>query len=115
MKLYDRIFKPKKYELPNGKTVEERFTRLPLILLLLLVCTVISVRITGFNFEVLGRNGSKFFDILKAMFPPKTSYMPKIWQPLWDTIKTLNISDRNIEEVALSASNKNMLMCLTIM
>ena len=87
MKLYDRIFKPKKYELPNGKTVEERFSRLPVVLLLLLVCTVISVHITGFNFEVLGRNGSKFFDILKAMFPPKTSYMPKIWQPLWDTIK----------------------------
>ena len=87
MNLYDRIFKPRKYTLPNGKTVEEKFTRLPLVLLILLVCTVISVSITGFNFEVLTRNGSKFFDILKAMFPPNVDYMPKIWQPLWDTIK----------------------------
>ncbi len=87
MKLYDRIFRPKKYTLPNGKVVEEKFTRLPLVLLILLVCTIISVHITGFNFAILGRNGSKFFDILKAMFPPNTGYLPKIWQPLWDTIK----------------------------
>ena len=31
MSLYDHIFKPKKYRLANGKEVEERFTRLPLI------------------------------------------------------------------------------------
>ncbi len=36
MKLYDRIFKPRQYMLPNGKVVEEKFTRLPLILLILL-------------------------------------------------------------------------------
>lgn len=87
MKLYDRIFKPRQYMLPNGKVVEEKFTRLPLILLILLICTVISVNVTGFNFTVLANNGSKFFDILRDMFPPKTDYLPKIWQPLWDTIK----------------------------
>lgn len=59
----------------------------PLILLILLICTVISVNVTGFNFTVLANNGSKFFDILRDMFPPKTDYLPKIWQPLWDTIK----------------------------
>ena len=65
MKLYDRIFKPRQYMLPNGKVVEEKFTRLPLILLILLICTVISVNVTGFNFTVLANNGSKFFDILR--------------------------------------------------
>ena len=87
MKLYDRIFKPRKYTLPNGKVVEEKCSRLPLILLVLLICAAISVHITGFNFSVLARNGSRFFDILKSMFPPNTDYLPKIWQPLWDTIK----------------------------
>lgn len=87
MNLYDRIFKPRKMELPNGKAVEEKFTRVPLILLILLICTVVSVRVTGFNFSILAANGSKFFDILKEMFPPNTGYLPKIWSPLWDTIK----------------------------
>ena len=49
MKLYDCIFKPRRYELPNGKVVEEKFTRLPLILLVILFCTVVSVRVTGFK------------------------------------------------------------------
>ncbi|MDY3983950.1 phosphonate ABC transporter, permease protein PhnE [Dysosmobacter sp.] len=87
MNLYDRIFKPRKLELPNGKVVEERFTRLPLILLIVLICTAVSVHITGFNFSILAANGKKFFDILWQMFPPNTEYLPKIWGPLWDTIK----------------------------
>ena len=64
MKLYDCLFKPHRYELPNGKVVEEKFTRLPLILLVILFCTVVSVRVTGFNFETLLSGGSRFFDIL---------------------------------------------------
>ena len=87
MKLYDRIFKPRRYTLPNGKVVEEKFTRTPLVLLILLVCAAVSVHITGFNFAILAKNGSKFFDILRDMFPPNTGYLPKIWKPLWDTIK----------------------------
>lgn len=87
MRLYDRIFRPREYRLESGKVVEERFTRLPLILALLLVCSVISVRVTGFDLEVLLRGGRRFFDILFAMFPPNTAYLSKIWTPLWDTIK----------------------------
>ena len=64
MKLYDCLFKPHRYELPNGKVVEEKFTRLPLILLVILFCTVVSVWVTGFNFETLLSGGSRFFDIL---------------------------------------------------
>ena len=87
MSLYDRIFKPRTYRLANGKEVEERFTRLPLILLILLVCTVVSVRVTGFSLQVLVSGGKRFFDILFAMFPPNTKYLAKIWSPLLDTIK----------------------------
>ena len=43
MKLYDRIFPPKKYQLPNGKVVEEKFTRLPLILLVILLTMIWTV------------------------------------------------------------------------
>lgn len=49
MGIYDKIFKPKKLVLSDGKVVEEKRTRTPLVLLLLLIATVISVRITGFR------------------------------------------------------------------
>ena len=87
MSLYDRIFKPHVYTLADGAAVEEKRSRAPLILLVLIALTVLSVRITGFDLAVLVKKGSKFFDILKAMFPPNTAYLGKIWQPLWDTIK----------------------------
>lgn len=87
MSLYDRIFPPKEYTLPSGETVREKRSRLPFVLLVLVVITAVSVKITGFNFGVLAKNGSRFFDILKAMVPPNTAYLSKIWGPLLDTIK----------------------------
>lgn len=71
MSLYDRIFKPHVYTLADGTAVEEKRSRAPLILLVLIALTVLSVRITGFDLAVLVKKGSKFFDILKAMFPPE--------------------------------------------
>ena len=85
--LYDRIFKPKAYTLPNGKVSYQKASRTPLILLLLLIMAAISVEVTGFSFAVLAKNGKKFFDILIAMFPPKVSYLSSVWGPLFDTIK----------------------------
>ena len=87
MNLYDRLFKPRKYTLADGRTVEERRSRLPLIILVLAALTVVSVQVTGFDFAVLVKKGGKFFDILTAMIPPNTGYLPKIWKPLLDTIK----------------------------
>ena len=87
MSLYDRIFRPRRYTLSDGTVVMEKRSRAPLVILILVVLTAVSVRITGFNFSVLVKKGSKFFDILKAMFPPNTAYLGKIWQPLLDTIK----------------------------
>ena len=87
MSLYDRIFKPKRLELGNGKYVEEKFTRVPLILLILLIMTVISVQITGFKLTTLVERWSYFMDILYQMFPPNLDYLPKVWTPLLDTIK----------------------------
>ena len=91
MSLYDRIFKPRTYRLANGKEVEERFTRLPLILLILLVCTVVSVRVTGFSLQVLVSGGKRFFDILFAIFPPNTKYLRlvRLFPSLVRTLPTL--------------------------
>ncbi len=85
--LFDRIFRPRTYTLGNGKTVEERRSRLPLILLLILVAIIVSGEITGFRLSVLIRRISYFFVMLSDMFPPDWAYMPSVWQPLWDTIK----------------------------
>ncbi len=87
MSLYDRIFKPKKLTLANGKVVEEKASRTPLVLLILLVATIISVRITGFDLSVLITRGNQFFVILESMFPPNVGYLSSIWEPLIDTIK----------------------------
>lgn len=87
MGIYDKIFKSRKIELSNGKVVEEKFTRAPIVIVLILLATVLSVQITGFNMSTLMKNGRQFFVILGQMFPPNTSYLSHIWQPLFDTIK----------------------------
>ena len=53
MSLYDRIFRPRRYTLSDGTVVEEKRSRAPLVILILVLLTVVSVRITGFNFSVL--------------------------------------------------------------
>ena len=87
MGVYDKIFKPVTYTLENGKTVQKKASRAPLAVIILLAMTVLSVRITGFNFKTLAERGGQFFKMLQDMFPPKWSYMNKIWGPLSDTIK----------------------------
>lgn len=87
MELYDKIFKPKKLTLANGKIIEEKRSRTPFILLLLLIATVVSVRITGFSLATVIKRGNQFFVILGQMFPPNTGYIGNIWGSLLDTIK----------------------------
>ena len=36
MSLYDRLFKPRRYTLPNGAVVEEKRSRAPLVILIVL-------------------------------------------------------------------------------
>ena len=85
--LYDKIFKPKEYRLPNGKAVYKKASRAPVYTILILAMCYLSVKITGFDMGVLVSRINQFFVILGEMFPPKTSYMPTIWNPLFDTIK----------------------------
>ena len=87
MSLYDKIFKPKEYTLENGKQVVAKRSRAPIVLFILAVCSVISIKVTGFSLKVLIQRGNQFFVILKRMFPPDWSYSSSIWTPLFDTIK----------------------------
>ena len=87
LSIYDRIFKPKQYVLESGRTVQERRSRLPLVLVLLIIATVVAGEVTGFSFSTLVRRISFFFVMLRDMVPPDWSYMPRVWQPLMDTIK----------------------------
>lgn len=87
MDLYDKIFKPETITLPNGKTIEEKKSRAPLVIVILLLFSALSVRITGFKFSTLITRGHQFWVIVDKMFPPATSYIMNIWEPLFDTIK----------------------------
>lgn len=87
MSLYDKVFPPKKMTISNGKTIEKPASRLPLVAVILLIMTAISVKITGFDLRVLAERENQFFVILGMMIPPRVSYMSQIWKPLFDTIK----------------------------
>lgn len=85
--MLNKLFGKKTITLPNGKQVEKPRSYTVLILILLVLATVLSIRMTGFDVELLQKNGAKFFQILKDMFPPKLSYAKSVWEPLFDTIK----------------------------
>jgi len=87
MSLYDKLFPPREITLDSGSIVLEKRSRAPLVILILLVASAISVEVTGFKLSVLMTRGSQFFVILKAMVPPSTGYVGSIWTPLFDTIK----------------------------
>ncbi len=84
---YDKIFKPREYVLPNGKKAYKKASRAPIYAILILAMSALSVKITGFDMKILTTRIGQFFVILGEMFPPKTSYMPTVWTPLFDTIK----------------------------
>lgn len=85
--MYDRIFPPAKFTLPNGKTVYQKRSKTPLIIILVLVGIYISVQFTGFSLQMLIKRWDQFFVIIGDMIPPKWSHFSVIWQPLIDTIK----------------------------
>lgn len=85
--LYDRLFKPRTYTLASGAKSEERRSRIPLILLLLVAAMVFSGNVTGFKLATLVKRAKYFFVMLISMVPPDTAYMSQVWTPLWDTIK----------------------------
>ena len=86
-KLFDRIFKPQRVTLPNGKTVERPRSRLPLILICFVLVIIWALRMTGFDLSVITTRFNKMLDLLKKIFQPDWSFFPKVIKPLLDTIK----------------------------
>ena len=87
MNVYDKIFHPRKMTLSNGKSVEEKRTRAPFIILILVIMTILSLQITNFKMDILLKRGHEFFTILTKMIPPNPAFLPRVWAPLMDTIK----------------------------
>ncbi|MFI3236848.1 MAG: phosphonate ABC transporter, permease protein PhnE [Lachnospiraceae bacterium] len=73
--------------LSNGKSMEEPRSYALVVLIIFLIATAISVEMTGFKLSVLINRGDEFFLYLRNMLPPDVSYLSKIWNPLFDTIK----------------------------
>ena len=87
VRLFDRIFKPQVITLPNGKTVNRPRSRMPLILLALVLVLYWALRMTGFDLSVITTRFGKMLDLLKKIFQPDWSFFPKVINPLLDTIK----------------------------
>ncbi len=87
LSLYDKIFKPHVYTLPNGKSVSKKASRAPIYVILIIAMCALSVKITGFDMKTLTTRIGQFFVILGEMFPPKVEYLSSVWGPLFDTIK----------------------------
>lgn len=81
------LFKGKTINLPNGKQVVEKPSVAPLVTVIVLVFTFVSMRVTKFDFEALATRGNEFFVILGKMIPPNLSYLDSVWGFLFDTIK----------------------------
>jgi len=86
-KLFDRIFKPEHIVLDNGHTVDRPKSRMPLILICLVVVIIISMKMTGFDFGIIIRRSKELPVILGKIFHPKFAYFPKVIKPLIETIK----------------------------
>ena len=76
--LFDRLFKPQVITLPNGHTVERPRSRQPLIWICVVAAVWASVVLTGFDFSILIKRGHQFTVILKQIFQPDWSFLPKV-------------------------------------
>lgn len=73
--------------MPNGKTVLEKRSRTPLVIILIMAGLFFSIELTNFDINQIIKNGYKFYMIIEEMIPPKWEHLPNIWTPLMDTIK----------------------------
>lgn len=85
--LFDKIFKPEIITLANGHSVRRRKSRLPLILLCMVLLIVWALRMTEFDLMTIIDRFEKMLDLMKKIFHPDWSFFPKVVSPLLDTIK----------------------------
>lgn len=87
MNLFDKIFKPKVYTLPDGTNVSEKRSRAIIIVPIIIALLFISARFTQFSFARIIKQFHQMGLILKDLFNPNFNYLPKVINPLIETIK----------------------------
>lgn len=87
MNTIKNLIHPKKIILNNGKEIQPPISKLPLILIGLIIVIFISVELTDFNISMIIKNGHQFIAILVAMVPPNWSYAKEVILPLKETIQ----------------------------
>ncbi|MBR3839737.1 MAG: phosphonate ABC transporter, permease protein PhnE [Erysipelotrichales bacterium] len=85
--LFDRIFKPQHIVLANGHEIDRPRSRLPLIIICLLVVVFASIQLTGFDIKIVIQRFYQLEAILGKIFQPKWSFFNKVTGPLFDTVK----------------------------
>ncbi len=87
VKLFDRIFKPQVITIANGHTTVRPRSRMPFILIILVIVIAWALKMTGFSFATVFSRINELFVILGKIFHPKWSFFGKVVSPLIDTIK----------------------------
>lgn len=85
--LFDRIFKPEVITLDNGHEVKRPRSKMPLIIICLVIVLAFSIRMTGFDLGIIVKRFAQLGVILGKIFHPDFSFLPKVIGPLIDTIK----------------------------
>ena len=85
--LFDRIFKPEVITLDNGHEVKRPKSKMPLIIICLVIVLAFSIRMTGFDLGIIVKRIAQLGVILGKIFHPDFSFLPKVIGPLIDTIK----------------------------
>ena len=85
--LFDRIFKPEVITLDNGHEVKRPKSKMPLIIICLVIVLAFSIRMTGCDLGIIVKRFAQLGVILGKIFHPDFSFLPKVIGPLVDTIK----------------------------
>ena len=85
--LFDRVFKPEEIVLENGHEVKRPRSKMPLIVICLLIVLAFSIKMTGFDVGIIIKRFAQLGVILGKIFHPDFSFFPKVIGPLVDTIK----------------------------
>ncbi len=85
--MFKNIFKPKIITLSNGKSIQQKRSSVPIIIIILIISTIICAQMTDFDLGILIDRGDEFFKYFARMIPVTIEYFPKIIDPLLDTIK----------------------------
>ena len=74
VKLFDRIFKPQVITISNGNTTVRPRSRMPFILIIMVIVIAWALKMTDFSFATVFSRINELFVILGKIFQPKWSF-----------------------------------------